>query len=127
VVGGGEVVPGGEGVGVVGAPDPLPVGQGLIEDEDGLTELPGRVVGVGQNLAGGECAGVVGPQDALDVGEGLQLQLEGPTEIAGRQVCVGEVVARGEGVGVVGPSTRCLSVRVCSHSGMARPRFPADS
>jgi hypothetical protein len=70
---------------------------------------------------------VVGPQDALDVGEGLQLQLEGPTEIAGRQVCVGEVVARGEGVGVIGPSTRCLSVRVCSCSGMARPRFPADS
>jgi hypothetical protein len=73
------------------------------------------------------CAGVVGAKDALSVGEGLQLQLEGPTEIAGRQVCVGEVVARGEGVGVIGPSTRCLSVRVCSCSGMARPRFPADS
>jgi hypothetical protein len=48
LVGGGEVVSGGEGVGVVGAEDPLRVAEGLLEQVDGAAQVPGLPVGAGE-------------------------------------------------------------------------------
>ena len=46
--GAGEVVAGGEGVGVVGAQDALAVGEGLFEQIDGLFESARVLVGAGE-------------------------------------------------------------------------------
>ena len=99
---------------MIGAQDPLPVGECLLIDRDGPTEVPGRLVGEGQVVAGGEGVGVVGAQHPLPVGEGLLIDRDGPTEVPGLLVGAGQLVTGHEGVGVVGPRTRSLSVSVCS-------------
>ena len=71
-VGGGEVVAGGQGVGVVGAEDPLAVGEGAARSSGIASVQPARrLVGGGEVVAGGQGVGVVGAEHPLAVGEGL--------------------------------------------------------
>ena len=62
---------------MVGAEDPLAVGEGLLVQGDGPVQLPGRLVGAGEVVAGGQGVGVVGAEDPLPVGEGLLVQGDG--------------------------------------------------
>ena len=101
-VGVGEVVAGGQGVGVVGAQHPLAVGEGPLEQRDRLGQAPRRLVGGGEVVAGGQGVGVVGAQHPLAVGEGPLEQRDRLVQAPRRPVGVGEVAARGQGVGVVG-------------------------
>ena len=71
LVGDGEVVAGGQGVGVVGAQDALTVGEGLLVQGNGLVEAAGRFVGVCEVVAGGQGVGVVGAQDFAEVLHGV--------------------------------------------------------
>ena len=71
LIGAGEVVAGGQGVGVLGAQDPLAVGEGAALERDRLVERARRLVGVGEVVAGGQGVGWLGAQDPLAVGEGL--------------------------------------------------------
>jgi hypothetical protein len=48
LIGVGQVVPGGEGLRVVGAEDTLGVGEGLLVERDGPAEVPGRLVSAGE-------------------------------------------------------------------------------
>ena len=100
-VGVGEVVPRGQGVGVVLAEHPLPVGQGLLVQRDRLGGPARRLVGVGEVVPRGQGVGVVWAEHPLPVGQGLLVQrdrLGGPARVP---VGGGEVVPRGQGVGVV--------------------------
>ena len=53
LVGGGQVVADGQGVGVVVAEDPQPVGKGLLMQRDGAVQVTRGLVGVGEVAAGG--------------------------------------------------------------------------
>ena len=86
---------------MVVAEDPLPVGEGLLEQRDGPAQVPRRVVGVGEVVAGGQGLGVVVAEDPLPVGEGLLAQRDGPAQVPRRPVGAGEVVAGAQRVGVV--------------------------
>jgi hypothetical protein len=99
-VGGGEVVAGGQGVGVGVAQDPLAVGEGALVQRDGLVQPPGGLVGAGEVVAGGQGVGVGVAQDPLAVGEGALVQRDGLVQPPGGLVGAGEVVAGGQGVGV---------------------------
>ena len=126
-VGVGEVVPGGQGVGVVGAQDPLAVGEGLLEQRDRLVQPPRRPVGAGEVVAGGQGVGVVGAQDPLAVGEGLLEQRDRLVQPPADSVGAGEVVAGGQGVGVVGAQDPLASRRGSARSsGIASSSRPAD-
>ena len=64
IVGGGEVVAAGEGVGVVGAED-LDLGcEGFFEEWDGVVESARILVGEGEVVAGVEGVGVVGAEES---------------------------------------------------------------
>jgi hypothetical protein len=67
---------------VVGAQHPLPVGQGLLVQRDGLGRVPRRPVGAGEVIAGGQGLRVVLAQDPLSVGEGLLEQGNGPVSVS---------------------------------------------
>ena len=71
LVGAGEVVAGGQGVGVVGAQDAQAVGEVLLVQGDGLAEVAGRFVGAGEVVSGGQGVGVVGAQDFAEVLHGV--------------------------------------------------------
>ena len=64
LVGAGEVVAGGQGVGVVGAEDALAVGEGARSRGIASVEPPGRL-GDGEVVAAAQGVGVVGAEDAL--------------------------------------------------------------
>jgi hypothetical protein len=79
---------------VVGAQHPLPVGQGLLKQPDGLVR-PARVqVGDGEVIARPQGLGVVGAQHALLVGQGLLEQPDGLVRALRKPVLVGEVITR---------------------------------
>ena len=65
----GEVVAGGERVGVVGSEDAEAVGEESFVLVDGLVHPPGLCQPVDEVVAGGERVGVVGSEDAEAVGE----------------------------------------------------------
>ena len=125
VTGGGEVVAGGQGVGVGVAEHPLAVGEGALVQRDGLIQPPGRLVGDGEVVAGGQGVGVGVAQQPLAVGEGALVQRDGLVQPPGRPVGVGEVVAGGQGVGV-GVAQDLLAVgEGALVSGMASSSRPA--
>src|SRR6478752_6906969 len=64
---GGEVVARGQGVGVIGAQHPLPVGQGALEQYYRLVQPPRRRVGGGEVVARVHGVGVVDIQQSLTV------------------------------------------------------------
>ena len=64
-----DLVAGGQGVGVVGAQDPLPVGQQRPVGGQGTQVVPGLAQLVSDLVAGGQGVGVVGAQDPLLVGQ----------------------------------------------------------
>ena len=102
-VGVGEVVARGQGVGVVGAEDPLAVGQGALVQGDGRVQVPRRL---GRRRRG--CCARSGCRGGRRRGSargrpGCARTGGWPrSRSPGRLVGVGEVVARGQGVGVVG-------------------------
>ena len=71
LVGVGEVVARGQGVGVVGSQDALTIGQGLLEQVDGLVESARGLVGVGEVVARGQGVGVVGSQGLIEEVHGV--------------------------------------------------------
>ena len=71
LVGIGEVVARDQGVGVVGAQHPLPVGQVLLIPGDRLGRPARRLVGGGEVIARTQGARVVGTQQPLPVDQGL--------------------------------------------------------
>ena len=73
----GEVAAHDLGLGVVGAQDPLAVGQGLLVQRDGPAQVPRRLPGVGEVVPRGQGLGVVGAQ-------GVELRLDG-TEVQVRR------------------------------------------
>ena len=103
LVGAGEFVARGQGVGVVGSQDALAVGQGPLVQVNGLLESARGPVGAGEVTPRGQSVGVIDSQDALTVNQGLLEQVNGLVESARGLIGVGEVVARGQGAGVVGP------------------------
>jgi hypothetical protein len=63
----GEVVAGAERVGVLGAEDPLAVGEQRLEDRDRLRHMSGVPVGEREVVAGRERVGVLGTEEPLKV------------------------------------------------------------
>ena len=59
---------GGERVGVLGAEDPLAVGEQRLVDRDRVVDAPRRPIGEGEVVAGAERVGVLGAEDPLVVG-----------------------------------------------------------
>ena len=59
---------------MVGAEDPLAVGQGLLVQGDRLGGPARRLVGVGEVVPRGQGVGVVGAEDPLAVGQGPLVQ-----------------------------------------------------
>ena len=55
-------VAGGQGVGVSVAQHPLAVGEGALEQRDGLVQPPGGLVGGREVIAGGQGVGVASPR-----------------------------------------------------------------
>ena len=82
------------------AEDPLAVGEGALEQRDGLVQPPGALIGDGEVVAGGQGVGVGVAEDPLAVGEGALQQRDGLVQPPGRPVGGSEVVAGGQGVGV---------------------------
>jgi hypothetical protein len=76
-VGIGEVIAGGQGIGVDVAQHPLGVGEGALVQWDGLVHPPGGPVGIGEVAAGGQRIGVGVAQRPLGVGEGALEQRNG--------------------------------------------------
>jgi hypothetical protein len=118
----GEVVAAGEGegVGLVRAEDTFAVGDGGLEQGEGVGEPPGGLVDEGEVVAAGEGVRVVGAEDAFAGGEGGLVQREGVGEPPGGLVGVGEVVAAGESVGVVVAQDTYVRASLAQH--LARPR-----
>jgi hypothetical protein len=85
LVGGGEVVAGGQGVGVGLTQNLLTVGQGPLEQRDGLGQPAGGPVGGGQVVAGGQGVGV-GPTQNLFLGVPYSDQSILSTKYEGGQV-----------------------------------------
>ena len=103
LVGAGEVVARGQGVGVVGAQDPLAVGQGLLVQRDRLAQVrppPGRRRRGCCARPG--CRGGRRPAPARGRRGSARSSGIARPRSPRRLVGVGEVVARGQGVGVVG-------------------------
>ena len=121
----GEVVPGNQGVGVVGAQDLLVFGEGALVQRDGLAQPSGRLVGAGKVVAGGQGAGVGVAQDPLAVGEGALEQRDGLGQPSGRLVGAARLSREVRVSGWASPRTRSRSARVRSNSGMASPSRPA--
>ena len=67
---------------MVGAQDPLAVGEGPLVQRDGLVQAPRRLIGAGEVVAGGQGIGVVGAQDPLGVGEGALVAAGSPRPAA---------------------------------------------
>ena len=125
LIGRGQVLPCGLGIGVIGAQHSFPVGQGLLKQRDRLGDPAPVPVGGGEVASGVQGAGMVRTQQPLSY---LQVQLVQPDRLGG-PACVlvgtGEVVLRDEGFGVTGPSVRCRTTRICSNSGIASATRPA--
>ena len=102
LVGGGEVAPRGQGVGVVGPQHAQAVGQGPLVQVDGLVESARSLVSGSEVVARGEGVRVVGPQEVLAVGQGPLEQGDGLFEPSRGQVGAGEIAPRGQSAGVVG-------------------------
>src|ERR1700730_8682947 len=81
-----QVVPYGERVRVVGAEDPLMVGESLFQDGDGLINATRRTIRGGQVGARADRLGVVGAEDPLVAGESLFRDRDGFTGTARRPV-----------------------------------------
>ena len=125
LVGEGEVVPGGQGVGVVRAQDPLAVGQGPLVQRDRLGG-PARVpVGDGEVVPGGQGVGVVRAQDPLAVGQGPLVQRDRLGGPARGPVGEARLFREARVSGWSGPRTRSRSARVRSCSGIASAARPA--
>ena len=103
LVGGCEIVAGGECVGVVVSQDAHTVGEHLLVQGDRLAQAPRRPVGGCEIVAGDESVGVVLSQDAHTVGQHLLEQGNRLAQAPRRIVGARQVVSGGEGVGVVGP------------------------
>src|SRR5215471_3307171 len=99
-VGGGDVVAGGQGAGVGLAQDALAVGEGALEQRDGLGQPPSGPVGIGEVTAGEHSVWVGLAQDALAVGEIALEQRDRLGQPPGGLVDGGEVIAGEQGVGV---------------------------
>ena len=76
------------GLGVVGAEDPFAVGQGPLEQIDGLVEPARIAMSGGEIFSGGYGVRVVGPQDYLALGEVLLEQIDGPVESPHREASI---------------------------------------
>lgn len=63
LVGAGEVIAAGEGVGVVGAEELLSAGEGFLEEGDGVVESARSLVSEGEIVAGAKGVGVVGSEE----------------------------------------------------------------
>ena len=98
----GEVVAGGQGVGVLGAQDPFVDGQQGGELVAGPGRIPGLPGPVGEVGAGGQGVGVLGAQDPFADGQQGGVLVAGPGRIPGLPGPAGEVAAGGQGVGVLG-------------------------
>ena len=103
----------------------LAVGEGALEQGDGLIQPPGVLVGAGEVVAGGQGVGVGLAQELLAVGEGALEQGDGLIQSPGVLVGAGQVVARGQGVGVDLAQELLAIARVRSNSGMASSARPA--
>ena len=60
------------------AQDPLEVGQGALEQRDGLGHPPGHLVGASEFVARGQGVGMGVAQDPRSVGQGALQQRESP-------------------------------------------------
>jgi hypothetical protein len=98
-LGGGEVVPGGQGGGVVRAQDPLAVGQGPLEQRDRLGDPARLTAGDGEAVPGGQGSGVIRAQDPLAVGQGPLEQRDRLGGPVGLPAGDGEIVPGGQGGG----------------------------
>ena len=74
--------------------DPLPVGQGLLEQRNSLRGSACGLVGKGEVIPRGQGSGVVGAQDPLPVGYGLLKQRDGLSGSADLPIGGGEVISR---------------------------------
>jgi len=100
-VGGGEIAPRVQRVGVIRAEDPLPVGQGPLQQRDRLGGPARGLVGGGQVIPRGHGARVIRAQHPLEGGQGLLVQRDRLGGSPRLPVGGGQVVSRGQGVGVV--------------------------
>ena len=75
------------------AQHPLAVGEGALQQRDGLIQPPGGLVGDGEVVAEDQGVGVGVAQRPLAVGEGALQQRDGLIQPPGDPVGVGEVAA----------------------------------
>jgi hypothetical protein len=104
-----EVVAEGERVGVVGAGDPLAIGQGLLEQREWPCQIPGRLVHAGEIVPEASALGWSGAEDPLAVGQYLLDQVDGP------------------GSPAVGGRTRLRRVRLHSRGAETEPMMSRAS
>ncbi len=86
---------------MVRAEHPPPVGQGLLEQRDRLTDPPRRLVGAGEVVPGGQGVRMVRAEHPPPVGQGLLEQRDRLTDPPRRRVGAGEVIPGGQGVRMV--------------------------
>ena len=123
----GQVVAGGQGIGVLGAEHPLHDGrQGrvLVAGGGGVPRLQRRL---GQVVAGGQGVGVLGAADPLhDEDQGRAL-VAGGGGVPRLQRRLGQVVAGCQGIGCSWPSTRSMTGTSAVHWSRAAAASPASS
>ena len=110
---------------VVGAEDPLLVGQQRGEQLQCAAGVPGLPGPGGDVAAGGQGVGVVGAEDPLLVGQQRGGQVQCAAGVPGPPGPGGDVAAGGQGVGWSGPRTRCRSGSSAVNNSSAPRASPA--
>ena len=104
---------------MVGAEDPLIVGEHLLEERARFRDPAGLAISEGEVRACSQCVRVVGAEDPLAVGERLLEERARFRDPAGLAVRDREVRACSQRIRVVGAEDRSLSASTCSKSALA--------